>query len=105
MLRFETVEVAHGKGMHHTFTAAIRVRDVDDALVLLELARMVSRHDLVPSNHAAAIGSRELGLFTEFFSHIVPGESLEPGIEQIEDELAAIDEMPVNRCEARQLIF
>ena len=68
MLCFETIKVAHGKGMHHTLTTPIRVRDVVDGLDLLELARMVSRYDLVPADHTAVIGSRELGLFTKFLT-------------------------------------
>ena len=96
VLRLEPERVPHRKLMDETFVAAIRIRHVIDELSLNHLVGVVSRADHMPANNAPAIGGHKLRFLAGFFSQVLVYERFEPRIEEVQNEMPAISQMPVN---------
>src|SRR6185503_17287201 len=105
VLGLESEEVPQRKRLHEALLPSVGVRHVVDQLEATDLREAIVRDRLVTPDHSAAIRSRELRLFTVFLAQGPGGEGLERRIEQVQDEMAAVDQMTVNGCETGQLVF
>src|SRR5262245_51413080 len=86
---FKAIQVTHWKRVHQAFLAAIGVRDVVNEFNLVNLVQIVPGENLVPPHHAAAVGTRKLGLVAKLLTQIVLDERRKRGVKQVEDQPAA----------------
>src|SRR5262245_42946005 len=91
--------------MHQPFLATIGVRDIVDELDLVDLRGIISADDLIAANYAPTIWSRKLRLIPKFLAHVVPHQCFQRGVENIEDQSAILNQVPMNRRQAGPLLL
>src|SRR5262245_100117 len=79
--------------------------DVVDEFDPFELSRVIPGNGLVLANDAASIRGHEFGLGARFLADVVRNQRLEPGIEKVQNQPPACNQVPMNRMQARHLIF
>src|SRR5256712_14224580 len=90
--------------MDQTLLTTARVRDVVNQLEVVHLGESIGRNGLLAPHDAPAIGHRELRLFSVLLPDKTVDQRIECGIEDVENQPAAIHEVPTDRRQTRELI-
>src|SRR6185503_13810184 len=104
MLHLEAESVAQLKAVDQSLLASIGMGHVVQELVIVDLIEPVMRDGFVAPDDTAAIRRDERLILANFLTDRTIDQRIEPGIEHVEDEPAAVDEMVPDAVEAGQLI-
>src|ERR1041385_2392810 len=101
----KTEQITKRKGMDEALFAAVRMGDVVNQLGINDLLVQVAVDDLVSAEDTPTVCGGEPSFGVGLNAEVVFGQSVQPRIEEVENELSVVGEMTAKRRKTCHLVL